>query len=112
MSFYDFTVEEYAEFLEKELAGTNIVTLNLGMMGKRGRKPKQAAINTASPKPAEQSPVDMLPALKSGIAPHSNTESDVTVPLKTAPVSDGLFTLTCPQYKLTLVRSLSSVNLY
>jgi len=36
----------------------------------------------------------------------------VTVPLKTAPVSDGLFTLTCPQYKLTLVRSLSSVNLY
>ncbi|MFA4958404.1 MAG: hypothetical protein WC535_00760 [Candidatus Cloacimonas sp.] len=76
MSFYDFTVEEYAEFLEKELAGTNIVTLNLGMMGKRGRKPKQADINTASPKPAEQSPVDMLPALKSGIAPHSNTESD------------------------------------
>ena len=35
MSLYDFTVEEYAEFLEKELAGTDIVTLKLDMMGKQ-----------------------------------------------------------------------------
>ena len=76
MSLYDFTVEEYAEFLEKELAGTDIVTLKLDMMGKRGRKPKQAADHATSLNQAEQSHIykDTLPALKSGSAPQPDSE--------------------------------------
>ncbi|MDD2228931.1 MAG: Mu transposase C-terminal domain-containing protein [Candidatus Cloacimonetes bacterium] len=42
MSLYDFSIEEYAEFLKEELAGTNAVPLGIEMMGKPGRKPKNA----------------------------------------------------------------------
>lgn len=53
MSFYDFTVEEYAEFLKKELAGTDIVPMGIMTPGKRGRKPKQLEQTPASTKTTE-----------------------------------------------------------
>ncbi|MDY0150642.1 MAG: Mu transposase C-terminal domain-containing protein [Candidatus Cloacimonas sp.] len=59
MSFYDFTVEEYAEFLKKELAGTDIVPMGIMTPCKRGRKPKQLeqAISTTRMEQSVPSPL-------------------------------------------------------
>lgn len=59
MSFYDFTVEEYSEFLKKELAGTNIIPMGIMTPGKRGRKPKQIEhnIQTTDMAVADSSPI-------------------------------------------------------